>query len=132
MTNSRPTSRFQFSIRKLLLWTVVVALYLGLCKWVEMDLQLFLLLTSWLVVVTIARLIWNVRAAVIATVALMSIAVTVVNFHGIGFLALLLLLHPLAVVFVVINVAIVEVAVFLVNWADDFMASKSDKVIDND
>ena len=55
MTNPRPKRRFQFGLRKLLLWTAVVALYFATVRWVAMDVRGFTVVTCWVGIVAILR-----------------------------------------------------------------------------
>ena len=70
MTAPRPKPhRLQFGLRKLLLWTAVVALYLGIPSMLGVDLQerrnlmSFVSLGLWAIVVGLVRTVFNDRAA---------------------------------------------------------------------
>ena len=72
--NDRP-SRRQFSLRALLLWTAVLACCLGICRWLDAEMEFVAVLACWIVVVVIVRAFLGFRAA-----ALLSIAVATVLF----------------------------------------------------
>jgi len=50
---------FQFSLRKLMLWTAVWAIYLGFVRWVKMPLPLALILTIYLAGLVVLRIKWG-------------------------------------------------------------------------
>ena len=121
------SQRFQFGLRKMLLWTVVVALWLGLCKWLAMELPGIVMIMSWLVVVAGARLMWNVRVAFLVSAAWLPIFMFAYFLWGaVSGAGMMLLMTLVASFWVLLIVAIVEVSVRLVNWADNFMASKNE------
>jgi hypothetical protein len=51
--------RFQFSLRKLMLWMVVWGAYLALARWIGPDQPFGLILTLWLMVILFVRLKWG-------------------------------------------------------------------------
>ena len=59
--------RFQFSIRRLMLWTVVVAIYLGIVVALQLELSVFVGATVWFVIVGILR-VANYDVAFLASV----------------------------------------------------------------
>ena len=60
MDNLKPQlRRFQFSLRKLMLWMVVWGAYLALARWIGLDQPYGLILTLWLMVILFVRLKWG-------------------------------------------------------------------------
>lgn len=58
MTNPHPkcrTTRFQFGLRKLLLWTVVAALYLGIVNWLGLGVLFAVLLAVLVCLIGVSR-----------------------------------------------------------------------------
>jgi hypothetical protein len=60
--------RFQFGVRRLLLWTVVIAVYLSVVKWLRMDLMLFAVLTAWLGIVAGVKARFGSMAAFVVSI----------------------------------------------------------------
>ncbi len=54
-TQRRP---FQFSLRKLMIWTAVWAVYLGMMKWLEVPLVGGAVLTTYFAVILAIRIRW--------------------------------------------------------------------------
>jgi hypothetical protein len=63
-----PRQQFQFSLRQLMLWTMVVALYLGVIVFFQVDLILVAVLTVWLVVVGTLRIAFDRRIGCLVSV----------------------------------------------------------------
>jgi hypothetical protein len=116
--------RFQFSLRKLLLWMIVVALYLGIFrKLAQLDRAAFAIFTVWSVVVVILRTAFGQRAAclfsILAGPSFFYLSwwkygdVTELVLGGIGY----------ACVFFVIA----ECGFRVVDWADNLMGAKKDE-----
>ena len=119
MSERRP--RFQFSLRKLLLWTAVVAIWLGVLK--MLDSQPFVL-----VVLTLRVLIvGSVRAALSPIVAAETSVILAMMIKlgyvpcGFGSLPLVGLSDAFFVF------AFVEVSFRVVAWADNLMRTKTDE-----
>ena len=60
MDNSKPQRRFQFSLRKLMLWMVVWAVYLTFF-WRLVVISLAVLVTTYLVVIAAIRMKWGLK-----------------------------------------------------------------------
>ncbi len=59
--------RWQFSIRALLIWTAVVALYFGVLRILQAEMNVIVALTCWIVVGWSIRVLVGVKAAVVAS-----------------------------------------------------------------
>jgi hypothetical protein len=55
--------RFQFSLRKLLLWMAVLAVYLGVLRLITAPVSFTLITISWLAVIVAVRMKWGARRA---------------------------------------------------------------------
>lgn len=129
MPDQPPTGRrFQFGLRKLLLWTAVVAMFLGLLGMIEVALSTLLILTSWATIVGVARAIFNTEVA-----GLMSVAIGVVLGVWLTFLvspfsvgvfsyAVYAMMFGLFGLFVCV---FVEVAFRAVDWLDNLIRTKT-------
>jgi hypothetical protein len=112
----------QFSLRKLLLWVAVVAVYFAFVPLIAFPLTFFAALTIWLAVLLLARLCWGVRGGIIAVPViavvmrlLMSVTVRSASFpffyHWVASFACTIPAGLLGLVFV-------DAVVRLVNWLD--------------
>jgi hypothetical protein len=126
---TRNRGRLQFGLRKMLLWTLVIALYLAVVRWERWDLALFAVVTSWLIVVAIVRAAFGptVAAALsalagaipggwlgyVAATAVRPSRPGVVLFGGVLFCIIGCILF-----------AVVEIAIRAVNWVDGLFASR--------
>jgi hypothetical protein len=61
--------RFQFSLRKLLLWMAVLAVYLGVLRLITAPVSFTLITISWLAVIVAVRMKWGARRACFVAIA---------------------------------------------------------------
>lgn len=120
---AKPERRFQFTLRKLLLWVAVVALCLGIPSACGQNPLIWVLLTCWCAVIGILR--WNfgrvpaAYASVVGAAILTSVAYAVgdplqpVQYMVAGFAGLVTGIPIGFVLFVVL-----ELASTVVNWID--------------
>jgi hypothetical protein len=127
---SKP-KRFQFSTRKLLLGTAVVAVWLGILRVLEVGPTLVALVTALFVGVGILRMALGRKVACL--VSLLGVAVPAggfafVPFHAhIGSITLLVYSLYIGVVFGCSLFLIVELGFCFVDWADIRMRTKADE-----
>ena len=130
MNDEGPTRRrFQFSLRKLLLWTTVVALYLGSMKTLEFNSGLVAFITFWVAVVGGVRWSLGVKAAAIASFVIgtllgldFSLAAPALGGAPPSFFALLTI--SIGWVFGGFILGLVELTMRAVNWADKIIEGK--------
>jgi hypothetical protein len=60
--------RFQFSLRKLLLWIAVLAVYLGVLRLMNADLTVALITICWVTVIVAVRTKWGARRALVVAI----------------------------------------------------------------
>ena len=139
MTSPRPerrTRRFQFGLRKLLLWTGVVALLLGILKVLNLPILVCVLVDCWVIVVAVVRATSGATAAAVLSVAFGVVAVVAVLFIVPSELGITpdgtelvlaapeLLLNGVGLGLYVL--ALVELAFRGVNWTDKMLEANSD------
>ena len=117
---------FQFGLRKLLLWTAVVALLLGLATSLG-DWGWFL--ACWLLFIGVLRAAFGPKVAGILSVAvpvIVACAVAMTRHPGPSFGDLLVDAFLVGAFVGLAMFVIVEGAIGLVNWADKVLGPKSD------
>ncbi len=63
MDHDQRQRRFQFSLRKLLLWMAVLAVYLGVLRLITANVSVVLISICWLTVIVAVRMKWGARRA---------------------------------------------------------------------
>jgi hypothetical protein len=119
----RPIRRLQFTLRKMLLWTAVVALWLGLVASLEVSTTHALVLSAWAAFVGIARFESGPRLAVFMSLVA---ALWVLVFYYFSFDDILSSMIVLVAIGLLVF-AFVEVSFRLVNWSDHRMETKKDE-----
>ncbi len=119
--------RFQFGLRRLLLWTVAVVPYLAVVRLERWDVASFAAVTTWMLAVGAARVAFGPEAAG----ALSTLAGAIVG-GCVGWFIFGPMGPPSAwsavfmclafCVFGCVLFGVVEAAVLAVNWADDLLA----------
>jgi hypothetical protein len=128
----------QVSIRKLTLWTVVVALYLSIVTVFQVDLIIFAVLTVWFVVVGMLRVAFGRKVAgIVSVVAGAAIfgwgacVITLMYVPSLGWIELTIRALPMGLVvggpFGFLFFSVVECAFRFVDWADNLMRTKTDE-----
>lgn len=127
MTDATPKRRpFQFSLRKLLLWTAVVALYLGVVKWAGANLPTAGEVTAGLVLVVSIRLAVGYVRSLVAAVAGPGILFAIAWLTGAYDDSLARLLRSFAwtVLTMLVSLTAVHIVIVLVNVADRLLERK--------
>lgn len=69
MNNEQRQRRFQFSLRKLLLWMAVLAVYLGVLRLITEAVSGTLITIGWLAIIVAVRMKWGARRGSTVAVA---------------------------------------------------------------
>ena len=131
MTTPQPKSRKnQFGLRKLLLWTAVVALYSGMFRMLAPILDGWVFLLSGIIILAIIRMATNAITTAVISVMAAGVLLFVGLFGEMGLYAVmpinLLMAFGGACYWGVLLFAVVELPLRAVNWLDDLMETKSD------
>jgi hypothetical protein len=63
---------FQFSLRKLLLWTAVWSAYLGVMRWLQIPLSAAFIVTMYFMVFVAVRIKWGLGRGLLSSICLMA------------------------------------------------------------
>jgi hypothetical protein len=109
-----------------MLWTVVVALYLGIVGVLQVDLSIFAVFTGWLIVVGVLRIaVGSKVAGVLSILAGLPLCVFVLcQFEWFIFPCFIIVFG--GPVFGLVLFLIVEGGFRVVDWADNLMRTKTD------
>ena len=124
MTDPRPKIRLQFSLRKLLLWTAVVAIWLGVLTTLPLGPPLSTTLTLWAVVVGVVRVAIRPLAAAFTSVVIAFGVSLIHEYYGLLYYDDLhppytFIFPPACGLYAVVIFAFVELAFRAVNWVDN-------------
>ena len=118
----RQRRRFQFGLRKLLLWTVALSVYLGILRMLQCHPVLVVVLTCWVGAVAVVRVAigWKWAAVVSAVGGAILLGIPAYQARGddsdlVGNLLLAAIVGGLAVL------AVVHVIACTIDWADNLM-----------
>jgi len=131
--------RFQFSLRKLLLWMAVLAVYLGVLRLITANVSVVLISICWLTVIVAVRMKWGARracfVAITGTVFCLSVASAATYwidfgpFHGdkfgrrmTGYMPLMFLVGAFIGLYVFL---VVELSIGFVDFLDRLMQTKT-------
>jgi len=122
---------FQFGLRKLLLWTAVVAIWLGVLTMLPLGPPLSTLLTLWVVVVGVVRVAIRPLAAAFTSVVMAFGVALIHDYSGLLYYddlhpPYMFVFPPAFGLYAVVIFAFVELALRAVNWVDNLMRTKSD------
>ena len=124
---NEPRRRFQFSLRRMLLWTAVVAVCCNILKILNLELGVWFLLIVWMIVVGVLLVIgcpkWAACWSII--IGIPTGWFTVLHFPRSELSLPLIIGSLIGVLFGVGIFVIVRFVLLAVNWADNFIDEKT-------
>lgn len=132
---------FHFSLRKLLLWTAVWSVYLGILEWVGIPPRDAVVLTIYLGVILAVRLRWGVdrgsqRAAVVSRLFCIVVAIAIIweaptkpSVNVFSLIISIVVAIPVGYLFAIpaclYGYVLVSLVVRAVDWLDNLMKTKT-------
>jgi hypothetical protein len=116
--------RFHFSIRKLMLWTVVLAMWFGVLATLPLGPPLSMILTFWVVVVAVVRVAIRPLAAALTSAVIAFGVALIHDYYGLLYYddlhpPYMFIFPPAFGLYAVVVFAFVEFALRAANWVDN-------------